>query len=147
MMARLSERPAPDASFPAVNFNGQRFVPSATERRIASCCIGLQMKQIAVMSPWRDGVLRDCRYLLHDSRDQIYPVVPRHHRVRSSGTACATGAQPGPECLYSERWVRSVKEWRKWADSCDPRPITKPRDMYEPDRHIDKLKLKARNFR
>src|SRR6516164_10331612 len=32
--ARLSERPAPDASFPAVNFNGQRFVPSATEGRI-----------------------------------------------------------------------------------------------------------------
>src|SRR5215831_21356002 len=31
--ARLSERPAPDASFPAVNFNGQRFVPSATEGR------------------------------------------------------------------------------------------------------------------
>src|SRR5215831_14604753 len=30
--ARLSQRPAPDASFPAVNFNGQRFVPSATER-------------------------------------------------------------------------------------------------------------------
>jgi hypothetical protein len=42
----LSERPAPDASFPAVNFNGQRFVPSATERRIASCCIGQSMKQI-----------------------------------------------------------------------------------------------------
>jgi hypothetical protein len=34
---------APDASFPAVNFDGQRFVPSATERRIASCCIGLSM--------------------------------------------------------------------------------------------------------
>jgi hypothetical protein len=45
---RLSERPAPDASFPAVNFNGQRFVPSATERRIASCCIGLPVKQIAL---------------------------------------------------------------------------------------------------
>src|SRR6266446_9443668 len=45
--ARLSERPAPDASFPAVNFNGQRFVPSATERRIASCCIGQPLKQIA----------------------------------------------------------------------------------------------------
>jgi hypothetical protein len=55
--------------------------------------------------------------------------------------------RPGPECLYSERWVRSVKEWRKWADSCDPRPITKPRDMYEPDLDIDNLKLKARNFR
>jgi error-prone DNA polymerase len=32
-------------------------------------------------------------------------------------------------------------------DSRDPRPITRPRDMYEPDLHIDALKLKARNFR
>jgi len=32
-------------------------------------------------------------------------------------------------------------------DSRDPRPITRPRDMYEPDLHIDTLKLKARNFR
>src|ERR1700686_5816844 len=45
--ARLSERPAPDASFPAVNFNGQRFAPSATEWRIAPCCIGQPMNQIA----------------------------------------------------------------------------------------------------
>src|SRR6516162_7244170 len=45
--ARLSERPAPDASFPAVNFNGQRFVPSATEQRIASCSIDQPVKQIA----------------------------------------------------------------------------------------------------
>src|SRR6516164_1171622 len=45
--ARLLERPAPDASFPAVNFNGQRFVPSATERQIASCSIDQPMKQIA----------------------------------------------------------------------------------------------------
>src|SRR5262245_4089280 len=73
--ARLSERPAPDASFPAVNFNGPRFVPSATEPRIASCCIGLPMKQIArnvTIEGW--GALRDCRYLLHDSRHQVYPV-------------------------------------------------------------------------
>ena len=54
--ARLSERPARDASFPAVNFNGQRFVPSATERRIASCCIGLPMKQIAGNVTMEDGV-------------------------------------------------------------------------------------------
>src|SRR6266853_877246 len=54
--ARLSERPAPDASFPGVNFNGQRFVPSATERRIASCCIGLPMKQIAGNVTLEDGV-------------------------------------------------------------------------------------------
>src|SRR3979411_1932736 len=45
--ARLSERPAPDASFLAVDFNGQRFVPSATEWRIPSCCLGQPMKQIA----------------------------------------------------------------------------------------------------
>ena len=32
-------------------------------------------------------------------------------------------------------------------DSRDPTPITRPRDMYEPDLHIDTLKLKARNFR
>ena len=32
-------------------------------------------------------------------------------------------------------------------DRRDPRPITRPRDMYEPDLHIDTLKLKARNFR
>jgi error-prone DNA polymerase len=32
-------------------------------------------------------------------------------------------------------------------DSRDPKPITKPRDMYKPDLHIDTLKVKARNFR
>jgi error-prone DNA polymerase len=32
-------------------------------------------------------------------------------------------------------------------DSRDSRPITKPRDMYVPDLHIDTIKLKARNFR
>jgi len=105
------------------------------------------MKQIArnvTMEGW--GALRDCRYLLHDSRHQIYPsfrTIIASGRVEPLALPCAAG----PECLYSERWVRSVKEWRKWADSCDPRPITKPRDMYEPDLHIDNLKLKARNFR
>jgi hypothetical protein len=57
------------------------------------------MKQIArnvTMEGW--GALRDCRYLLHD-RDSKF-TVPRHHCVRSSGTACAAGAQPGPECLF-----------------------------------------------
>jgi error-prone DNA polymerase len=32
-------------------------------------------------------------------------------------------------------------------DSRDPRPIVRPRDMYEPDRQIDMLKVKSRNFR
>jgi error-prone DNA polymerase len=32
-------------------------------------------------------------------------------------------------------------------DSRDPRPVTKPRDIYVPDLHIDTIKLKARNFR
>ena len=32
-------------------------------------------------------------------------------------------------------------------DSRDPKPITRPHDMYEPDLHIDTLKVKARNFR
>jgi error-prone DNA polymerase len=33
-------------------------------------------------------------------------------------------------------------------DSREPRPLPlRPRDMYEPDLHIDTLKLKARNFR
>jgi hypothetical protein len=39
--ARLSERLAPDGSFPAANLNGQRFAPSATEP-IASCCIDVR---------------------------------------------------------------------------------------------------------
>jgi error-prone DNA polymerase len=33
------------------------------------------------------------------------------------------------------------------SNSRDPRPVTKPRDMYVPDLHIDTIKLKARNFR
>lgn len=33
------------------------------------------------------------------------------------------------------------------SDSREPKPITKPRDMYVPDLHIDTLKLRARNFR
>jgi hypothetical protein len=32
------------------------------------------------------------------------------------------------------------------GDSREPRPISRPRDMYEPDLHIDTLKVKARNF-
>jgi error-prone DNA polymerase len=32
-------------------------------------------------------------------------------------------------------------------DSRDPKPIMRSRDMYEPDLHIDTLKVKARNFR
>jgi error-prone DNA polymerase len=32
-------------------------------------------------------------------------------------------------------------------DSREPRPVTKPRDIYVPDLHIDTIKLKARNFR
>jgi error-prone DNA polymerase len=32
-------------------------------------------------------------------------------------------------------------------DSRDPTPLIRPRDMYEPDLHIDTLRLKARNFR
>jgi putative transposase len=57
------------------------------------------VKQIArnvTMEGW--GVLRDCRYVLHDRDTKFNPVVPRHHWVRSGGTACAAGA------------VRSVKE-------------------------------------
>jgi error-prone DNA polymerase len=33
------------------------------------------------------------------------------------------------------------------GDSREPKPIVRPRDMSEPDLHIDTLKLKARNFR
>jgi putative transposase len=43
------------------------------------------------------------------SRHQIYPVIPCHHCVRSSGTACAAGARPEVSA-YLERWLRSVKE-------------------------------------
>jgi error-prone DNA polymerase len=32
-------------------------------------------------------------------------------------------------------------------DSRDPTPILRPRDMYEPDTHIDTLKVRARDFR
>jgi error-prone DNA polymerase len=32
-------------------------------------------------------------------------------------------------------------------DSREPKVISRPRDMYEPDLHIDTLKVKARNFR
>ena len=43
------------------------------------------------------------------SRQQICPVVPRHHCVGSSGTACAAGAQREPECLFGALG-ESVKE-------------------------------------
>jgi error-prone DNA polymerase len=32
-------------------------------------------------------------------------------------------------------------------DSREPKPPIKPRDIYEPDLHIDTLKVRARNFR
>jgi error-prone DNA polymerase len=33
------------------------------------------------------------------------------------------------------------------GDSREPKPISKPRDMYDPNLHIDELKVKSRNFR
>jgi error-prone DNA polymerase len=33
------------------------------------------------------------------------------------------------------------------GDSREPKPIARPRDMYEPDLHIDTLKVRTRNFR
>jgi error-prone DNA polymerase len=33
------------------------------------------------------------------------------------------------------------------SGSREPKAISRPRDMYEPDLHIDTLKVKARNFR
>lgn len=33
------------------------------------------------------------------------------------------------------------------SGSRDPKPIARPLDMYEPDLHIDTIKLNARNFR
>ena len=33
------------------------------------------------------------------------------------------------------------------STAASPSPPIKPRDMYEPDLHIDTLKVKARNFR
>ena len=32
-------------------------------------------------------------------------------------------------------------------DSREPKPLTRSRDIYEPDLHIDTLKVHARNFR
>jgi hypothetical protein len=32
-------------------------------------------------------------------------------------------------------------------DSRDPKPISRPREMYDTDMHIDTLKVTARNFR
>ena len=45
------------------------------------------------------GVLRDCRYLLHDRDTKFTPVVPGDHCVRWGRTARAAGTQPEPECL------------------------------------------------
>jgi error-prone DNA polymerase len=40
-----------------------------------------------------------------------------------------------------------VKHGGSGLDSREPKPPIKPRDMYEPDLHIDTLKVRARNFR
>jgi hypothetical protein len=40
-----------------------------------------------------------------------------------------------------------AKRGSSGLDSREPRPPIKPRDMYEPDLHIDNLKIRARNFR
>jgi error-prone DNA polymerase len=41
----------------------------------------------------------------------------------------------------------NTKQGGSGEDSRDPKPISRPRDMYEPDLHVDTLKVKARNFR
>jgi error-prone DNA polymerase len=33
------------------------------------------------------------------------------------------------------------------SDSREQKQIARPRDLYEPDRHIETIKIKARNFR
>ena len=58
------------------------------------------------------------------------------------------------DCLGSCKGVSAIagrgdeaKHGGSGLDSREPKPPIKPRDMYEPDLHIDTLKVRARNFR
>jgi hypothetical protein len=55
--------------------------------------------------------------------------------------------EPVVQGIPLDAWLDEAKHGGHGPDSRDPLPITKPRDMYEPDLHIDTIKLKARNFR
>ena len=103
-------------------------------------------------------------------RDAMEVVLKGLHRVEHGGRPIAdlrVQAAPGGDqqweagaCLlvadtnvtfFVERHgsfsLHSMMHGSHRPDSRDPKPITRPRDMYEPNLHIDTLKLKARDFR
>ncbi len=55
----------------------------------------------------------------------------------------------GPATAFSLPAGRGddAKDGGSGLDSREPKPPVRPRDMYEPDLHIDSLKIRARNFR
>jgi hypothetical protein len=70
------------------------------------------MKQIArnvTMDGVRCGTV--VLFCTIETPNLIYPVVPRHHCVRSRATPCAAGAQPGPECLFGASHIARPSDW------------------------------------
>ena len=88
--------------------------------------------------------LLGCHGKVQKANDVIHLVVDRVTDLsaelkRISGLEASFPLQPGRG--------DEARHGGHGPDSRDPRPISRPRDMYVPDLHIDTLKLKARNFR
>jgi error-prone DNA polymerase len=86
-----------------------------------------------------------CRGPVQNASGVIYLIVEHavdlsadHKRVSGSEAAFPFVSGRGDEAKHS----------RSGLDSREPKvPLSKPRDMYEPNLHVDSLKVRARNFR
>jgi error-prone DNA polymerase len=85
-----------------------------------------------------------CRGKVQKANDVIHLVV-EHVRDLTAYLREISGLET-PFPLVSSRGDEA-KGGGSGADSRERKPITRPRDMYEPDLHIDTLKVSARNFR
>ena len=100
------------------------------------------------MHPWvqsADGIIHLIVESVNDLSSQLKTVSGLAKAFPSSQLKTVSGlAKAFP---LSAGRGDDAKHGGSGLDSREPKPPIKPRDMYEPDLHIDTLKVRARNFR
>jgi len=86
-----------------------------------------------------------CRGRVQNANGVIHLIVG--HVADLSSALTKVSGENGAFPLTAGRGDEAKHGWNG-LDSREPKvPVSKPRDMYEPDVHIDSLKIRARNFR
>jgi error-prone DNA polymerase len=85
-----------------------------------------------------------CRGKVQHANDVIHLIVEQ--AVDLSTDLKAVSGLDAPFHLAAGR-SDEPKNGDSGIDSREPKPIVRPRDMYEPDLHLGTIKLKSRNFR